>query len=261
MMAAGLKARREAEVIRSACEADRKDLIRKESDLADRESRLREKEDCLDREIKSKAEYLIKADRTRLEREYKSRIQDNDRQTKAKQDELSKKYKTMIVTYQVEFMAVMIYGLISSIIQAMTTPVIREDTISFVMGFWNSVVRIYGLIESIGRNAAGLANLIDNPTASGIVYWILLSVVMVLLIGGILFGLGIVLFLYDGYVRENQWDRHTVIVITMDIAVTLFLAEEIRAWISVNLIVIQIVLFFTYSLIRSLVVQRNKSSY
>lgn len=252
MMAAGLKARSEAEVIRSACEADRQELIRKESALADRESRLREKEDCLDLEIKTKAENLIKADRTRLEWEYKSRRQDNDRQTKAKQAELSKKYKTMTVTYQVEFMAVLIYGLISSILQAITTPVIREDVISFFMGFWNSVVRIYGLIESIGRNAAGLANLIDNPTASGIVCWILLIVVMVLLIGGILFGLGIVLFLYGGYVRENQWDRHTVIVITMDIAVTLFLAEEIKSMIPINLCVLQIITYLLYSGIRRL---------
>lgn len=249
-MEAGLKAKREAEAIRSACDSDRQELIRKESALDNRERKLLEKEEHLDLEIKTKAENLIKADRTRLEREYKSRRQDNDRQTKAKQAELSKKYKTMTVTYQVEFMAVLIYGLISSILQAITTPVIREDTISFFMGFWNRVVRIYGLIESIGRNAAGLANLIDNPTASGIVYWILLIVVMVLLIGGILFGLGIVLFLYGGYVRENQWDRHTVIVITMDIAVTLFLAEEIRTWIPINLIVIQIILLLLYSGIR-----------
>ena len=86
LMAVGLKAKRAAEAIRSACDADRQELIRKESALADRESRLREKEDHIDREIKSKAEDLIEADRARLEREYKSRSQDNVRQTKAKQD-------------------------------------------------------------------------------------------------------------------------------------------------------------------------------
>ncbi len=250
MMAAGLKARSEAEVIRSACEADRKDLTRKESDLADRESRLREKEDCLDREIKTEAENLIKADRTRLEWEYKSRRLDNDRQTKAKQAELSKKYKTMTVTYQVEFLAVLIYGLISSILQAVTTPIIREDILTFFTGLWKGIVGLYSLIESLGRNVAGLAYLIENPTASSVVYWIVLIVVIVVLIGVILFGLGIVLFLYGGYVRENQWDRHTVIVITMDIAVTLFLAEEIRIWIPINLIVIQIILLLLYSGIR-----------
>lgn len=257
-MAAGLKARSEAEVIRSACEADRQELIRKESALADRESRLREKEDCLDLEIKTKAENLIKADRTRLEREYKSRRQDNDRQTKAKQAELSKKYKTMTVTYQVEFMAVLIYGLISSILQAITTPVIQEDIVAFFTVLWKSFVGLYFLIERIGRDVAELPFIIENPSASGIVYWVLLIVVMVILIGVILFGFGFALFIYGGYVRENLWDRHTVIAITADIAITLFLAEEIRSILSLNLAALQILIFIVYSLIRMLIVCRHE---
>lgn len=251
LMAAGLKAKRVAEAIRSACDADRQALIRKESALADRESRLREKEDHIDREIKSKAEDLIKADRARLEREYKSRSQDNDRQTKAKQDELSKKYKTMMVTYKIEFMAVLIYGLISSILQAITTPVITEDIISFFTGLWKGIVGLYTLIEMLARNVAGLANYIDDPTASGIVYGIICVAIMVVLILTILIGLGLLLIRYGRYVRENQWDMYTVIAITVDIAVTLFFAEHIRALISVNLIVIQAGIFLVYSGVRA----------
>ena len=63
---------------------------------------------------------------------------------------------------------------------------------------------------------------------------------MVVLILAILFGSGFVIFLYGGYVRENQWDRHTMIAITTDIAITLFLAEEIKRLLPVNLIIIQI---------------------
>ena len=258
-MAAGLKARSEAEVIRSACEADRQELIRKESALDNREIILHEKEEHLDQEIKTRAEKLIKADRTRLEWEYKSRRQDNDRQTKAKQDELSKKYKTMTVTYKVEFMTVLIYGLISSILQAVTTPVIAEDVIAFFTGLWTGIVGLYSLIESLGCNVAGLAYLIENPTASGIVYWIVFIVVMLIVIGVLLFGLGFVFFLYGGYVREKQWDRHTVIAIVVDIAVTLFLAEEIRSWIPVNLVVVIILLFFFYSGIRVLINRCNET--
>ncbi len=249
-MAAGLKARREAEAIRSACDADRQELIRKGSALADRESRLREKEDHIDREIKSKAENLIKVDRTRLEWEYKSRMLNNDRQTKAKQDELSKKYKTMTVTYKVEFMVVLIYGVISSILQAITTPIIREDIVTFFTGLWKGIVGLYSLIEMLARNVAGLANYIEDPTASGIVYWIICVAIMAVLILAILFGLGLVLIRYGRYVRENQWDRHMAIVITVDIAITLFLAEEIRRLIPVNLVVIQTGIFLVYFGIR-----------
>lgn len=250
-MAAGLKAKREAEAIRSACDADRQELIRKKSALDNRESRLHEKEDHLDQEIKTKAENLIKAERTRLEWEYKSRINDNDCQTEAKQDELSKRYKTMTVTYQVEFMTVLIYGLISSILQAITTPIIAEDVISFFMGLWKGIVGLYTLIVMLARNVAGLANYIDDPTASGIVYGIICVAIMVVLILAILIGLGLVFIRYGRYVRENQWDMYTLIVITVDIAVTLFLAEHISAWIPVNMVVIQTGIFLVYSGIRA----------
>ena len=250
-MAAGLKAKREAEAIRSACDADRQELIRKESALDNRESKLNEKEDHIDREIKTKAENLIKADRTRLEWEYKIRMQDNDRHTKAKQDELSKKYKTMTVTYKVEFMVVLIYGVISSILQAVTTPVIREDIVTFFTGLWKGIVGLYTLIEMLARNVAGLANYIEDPTASGIVYWIICVAIMAVLILAILIGVGLVLIRYGRYVRENQWDRHTLTVITIDIAVTLFLAEHIRALIPINLVVIQAVILLLFSLIRA----------
>ena len=70
--------------------------------------------------------------------------------------------------------------------------------------------------------------------------WIICVAIMVVLILAILFGSGFVIFLYGGYVRENQWDRHTMIAITTDIAITLFLAEEIKRLLPVNLIIIQI---------------------
>lgn len=193
----------------------------------------------------------------KVEREYKSRIQDNNRQTKAKQAELSKKYKTMTVTYKVGFMAVLIYGVISSILQLVTTPVIQEDIVAFFTRLWKCGVGLYGLIEKLGRNAAGLAYLIENLTASGIVYWIICVAIMVVLSLAILFGSGFVIFLYGGYVRENQWDRHTMIAITTDIAITLFLAEEIRRLLPVNLVIIQISFFVVYSWFRYFICRFN----
>lgn len=60
------------------------------------------------------------------------------------------------VTYKVEFMAVLIYGLISSILQVITTPVITEDIISFFTELWKGIVGLYTLIEMLARNVASL---------------------------------------------------------------------------------------------------------
>ncbi len=48
-------------------------------------------------------------------------------------------------------------------------------------------------------------------------------------------------------VREHQWDRHTVIVVVADLAVTMFLAGEVRRVVPVNLTLMQMLLFLVYS--------------
>jgi len=145
----------------------------------------------------------------------------------------------------------LIYGVISSILKAVTTPVIREDIATFFIGLWKGVVGLYSLIEMLARNVAGLANYIEDLIASSIMYWIICVAIMAVLILAIFIGLGLVFFRRGRYVRENQWDMYTVIMFTVDIVVTLFLVEEIRRLIPVNLIVIQVGLFIAYSGIRA----------
>ena len=52
--------------------------------------------------------------------------------------------------------------------------------------------------------------------------------------------------------REHQWDRNTIIAIVAILAVTMFLAGEIRRVVPVNLVLIQIAVFLIYSGMRAL---------
>ena len=72
-----------------------------------------------------------------------------------------------------------------------------------------------------------------------------------MIIGAVVAGMVYVTYRYANYMKEHQWDRHTVIAIVADLAVTMFLAGEIRSVISVNLILIQLFLFLGYSGIRA----------
>lgn len=56
---------------------------------------------------------------------------------------------------------------------------------------------------------------------------------------------------YASYIREHQWDMHTVMAVVIDLAVTMFLAGEIRSMVPVNLILIQMLLLLGYSGIRA----------
>ena len=239
-----LTLQREAEDKVSACN-------RRAETLTARESKVRDREENLDHEIKNKAENMIKSDRQRLEWEYKEHKRKATQEFKTKTSAITKKYDAMTKTYYVEFISLVIFNLIATISQVWKEPVIVEDVTNFFTGLWNVIVTGYGLAEHAGRSIASAAEAIDNPTASAIVYWVICILVIVAIIGVVGVGIVYVSYRYSAYIREHQWDRHTVIAVVAVLAVTIFLAGEIRSVISVNLILMQIFLFLGYSWIRA----------
>ena len=240
-----LKLQREAEDKISACN-------RRAEILAARESKVRDREENLDREIKNKAENIIKSDRQRLEWEYKEHKRKTTQEYKAKVSAITKKYVTMTKTYYVELVSLVIFSLIATISQVWKEPVITEDTANFFSGLWNIVVTGYGLTEYAGRNIASVTETIENPTASAVLYWVICILVIVTIVGAVGTGIVYVIYRYATYVKEHQWDRHTVIAIVADFAVTMFLAGEIRSVIPVNFVLVEIAVFLFYSGMRAL---------
>ncbi len=240
MMQEALKLQREAEDKVSACN-------RRAEILTARESKVSDREDNLDREIKSKAENMIKSDRQRLEWEYKEHKGKASQEYKSKATAITKKYDTMTKTYYVELASLVLFSLIATISQVWKEPVIAEDTATFFSGLWNIVVTGYGLTEYAGHSIASVTEAIENPTAAAVLYWVICILVIVAIIGAVGAGIVYVIYRYATYIREHQWDRHTVIAVVADLAVTMFLAGEIKSVIPVNVILMQILIFLGYS--------------
>ncbi len=74
--------------------------------------------------------------------------------------------------------------------------------------------------------------------------WVICIIVIVTIIGAV----GAII----AYVIENQRDRHTVIAVVADLAVTMFHAGGIRSVIPVNLVLIHIEVFLIYLGMRAL---------
>lgn len=244
VMQGALKLQKEAEDKVSACKAQAEILDAREKKVVGRE-------DNLDREIKNKAENMIKGDRQRLEWEYKEHKRKVSQEYKTKTESITKKYDIMTKTYYVELVSLVIFSLIATISQVWKEPVIAEDTATFFSGLWNIVVTGYGLTEYAGHSIASVTEAIENPTVAAVLYWVICILVIVTIIGAVGAGIVYVIFRYATYVREHQWDRHTVIAIVANLAVTMFLAGEIRSVVPVNLILMQILIFLGYSGIRA----------
>ena len=246
-----MKAKSEAEDMRSACEEERKTLNEKKSELDARERKVRSCEANLSREITTKAEEITKEKRESLEQEYKKRRNEIESSYEKRKSLLSNQYKKMTVAHKAEFTALLLYGLISTVMQVLTTPIIVEEFISFFRGLWNGVTGYFHLANNAGKGMASIADYISNPSASTILHGLLYLVVAGTIIG--VAGLGILYigFAYWDYLHESLWDRYTVIAIVVILAVTLFLSEEFSSMLPLNLLLIQILVFLVYSGVRA----------
>ena len=259
ILEAGTKAKNEAEAMRSACEEERKILSEKKSELDAWERKVSSCEANLSREITTKAEEITKEKRESLEQEYKKRGNEMESSYEKRESLLSNQYKKMTVAHKAEFTALLIYGLISTVMQVLTTPIIVEEFISFFRGLWNGVTGYIHLANNAGKGMASIADYISNPSASTILHGLLYIVVAGTIIG--VAGLGILYigFAYWDYLQECIWDRHTVIAIVVILAVTIFLSEDIASLIPLNLLLIQILMFLTYSGIRAWIHHKKES--
>ncbi len=247
-----MKAKSEAEDMRSACEEERKTLNEKKSELDARERKVSSCEANLSREITTKAEEITKEKRESLEQEYKNRKKELESSYEKRKSLLSNQYKKMTVTYKAEFTALLLYGLISTVMQVLTTPVIVEEFISFFRGLWNGVTGYIHLANTAGKGIASIADYISNPSASTILHGFLYIVVAGTIIGVAGLGTLYIGFAYWDYLHESLWDRHTVIAIVVILAVTLFLAGSVDFSLSINMFAIQIILLIAYSITRAI---------
>lgn len=246
----GEKALKEAETIRSNFEC-------KQSELDDREVEIRRKEGELEIEIDTEAENRIVDARNELEAEYKRKEEHIWHMSHLREQATEDKYKKLTVRYQVEFTIILFYSVIVTALQVIATPKIMEGAIQFITYWFQALVDFDVNVICFGHKVANISSLIPNSMASSIVFWVLLILISVIVIGIVYLTIYSVTILYVRYLKANQFDRYTVIAAITALAFTIFLANVIKGIAPINLFAIQIGLFLAYSGVRALVVSRR----
>ena len=77
------------------------------------------------------------------------------------------------------------YAIITTVIMAIRTEVIREDFVEFLHIIWNGIMTVFEWSKIAGLFVAQLGDMIPNEIVSLIVHWILLIIVCVMIIGGL----------------------------------------------------------------------------
>ena len=247
---AGEKALREADAIKAILEG-------REAELDEREAEIKRKESDLETEIETEATKRIFDVRYKLNEEHKRNEEHIWEMSRLREQATADKYKKLTVRYQVEFTILLFYGVIVTALQAIATPKLMEGAIKFIAYWFQALVDFDTNVIGFGHKVANISSLIPNPTASSIVFWVLLILISVIVIGIVYLTIYSLIITYVRYLKANQFDRYTVIAAITALAFTVFLANVIKGIAPINLFAIQIGLFLAYSAVRALVA-RNK---
>lgn len=247
---AGEKALREADAIKAILEG-------REAQLDEREAEIKRKEGDLETEIETEATKRIFDVRYKLNEEYKRKEEHIWHMSQLREQATADKYKKLTIRYQAEFTILLFYGVIVTALQVIATPKLIEGAIQFITYLFKALVDFDANVIGFGHKVANISSLIPNSTASGIVFWVLLILISVIVIGIVYLTIYSLIILYVRYLKANQFDRYTVIAAITALAFTIFLANVIKGIAPINLFAIQIGLFLAYSGVRALVVSRR----
>ena len=244
------KALREADAIKAILEG-------REAQLDEREAEIKRKEGDLETEIETEATKRIFDVRYKLNEEHKRNEEHIWHMSQLREQATADKYKKLTIRYQVEFAIILFYGVIVTALQVIATPKLIEGAIQFITYWFKALVDFDANVIGFGHKVANISSLIPNPTAAGIVFWVLLILISVIVIGIVYLTIYSIIILYVRYLKANQFDRYTVIAAITALAFTVFLANVIKGIAPINLFAIQIGLFLAYSGVRALVVSRR----
>ena len=247
---AGEKALREADAIKAILEG-------REAELDEREAEIKRKEGDLVTEIEIEATKRIFDVRYKLNEEYKRKEEHIWHMSQLREQATADKYKKLTIRYQAEFTILLFYGVIVTALQVIATPKLMEGAIQFITYWFQALVNFDAGVIGFGHKVANISGFIPNPTAASIVFWVLLILISVIVIGIVYLTIYSVIILYARYLKANQFDRYTVIAAITALAFTIFLANVIKGIAPINLFAIPIGLFLAYSGIRALVVSRR----
>lgn len=145
------------------------------------------------------------------------------------------------------------YSLMVTSFAAVKSKVFVNDVGAFFVGFLNVIRGFVVWLVGGAKWAAQVAEGIQNEALADVLYWLIVVVIVAGVIGGL--GVGVYVGVRKGreVYLECCWDRVSVMVVTISLAVAVYFGEEIRAVAPVNLVVMMLIVHGVYVRVRKYV--------
>ena len=179
-----------------------------------------------------------------------------------RKSQLEKKYKNMTTGYESILFLLAWYSITITLFTAILSPVFLNDCITFFGTIGKGIINLFREFVTGADSFGQLSSGISNSIISGIVYWLIVSIVMEILF--IITGL---LIIGTGYqvgkiYRKYCWDIISIMVVIMSTAIIIYFGKWIKSIIPINLIMLLLLVHAVYIGIRCYVKNwREKRGY
>lgn len=229
----------EVSAVKEEC-AKRERIAESKAQEADRlKSHLKAVEADLSGQIDKKAQNLVESKLNALHGVYE-----------AKQRSLDRKFKAKTASYDSCMLGLLLYGVLTTVFTAVRSEAFVSDFKTFFKVVWGFLLTCFGWLENGANFMAQIGDKIPQEIVATIVHWLLWFIV--------LFGVGIgaVVLLLIGIAKLVKWyaeeytDNTSLGFALVSLALSIFFAEEIRAFLPINLLLLLILVHIVYVLIR-----------
>lgn len=170
----------------------------------------------------------------------------------SKEKSLKSAYKAKETALEGAFFGSLAYGVLVTVLTAIRSKAFLSDFEGFFVAIWGFITAFGDFALKTANWASQLGDMIPQPIVAVIVHWLLLILVLLLLCGG----LGVLVCiggvkLFTGYTEKLEFaDDWSLLVFLVSLALSIFFADEIRAVVSINLLLLNILVHALYVLIR-----------
>ena len=197
---------------------------------------------------KEKKEYErgIEEVRNQKLRLYEEIKREAERLTRLARGNLIIKYKAIYATHEVFYLTVLMYGILVTVFKAIGTEFFRRDVMNCGVSIWNMVLKYWMMIMSLANTISGLCNKIPQQAVENVLHnlvFVLIVAIAILIPLGLL-GYGV--YKLARYYCDYLWDKITLAVVLISIAVVVNFADAIKVILPVNCVSLVIVIQVLY---------------
>ena len=162
-------------------------------------------------------------------------------------------YRAKVTAHETQFIGTILYSIFVTLFAAVKSEIFLADLENFFFILWRLIQAHTGYSEQAGKWLAGFSKGISQPIAATIVYWLLYIVVEVLMIAAPLALLYYVGGKFLVWYKKQIADNISLWTAFVTLAISIFLGSEIRIFLPMNLILLNVVIHLIYCGIRKYV--------